>query len=176
MTFPSSLPSSALCKTRISKHKTRTICFAAPSAAMSSQTVHRVIYPYDPHTLTWTDGIGLFVAAAQPVGEETRPPMPPPVLSYALEPDHPIVFRWEAVSTEIMEMLSNFGMQWVAIECFRRYQQARGAEDRDTRLFSSQCVNYQRKRKLYGVSCMIFMCCLVSLFLGHVFSCHWLSA
>lgn len=113
MPLPSSLLSSALCKTGISTHKTRTICFATPSAVMSSQAVHRVIYPYDPHTVTWADRSS-------------------PARSYVLGADHPIVSRWEAVSTEIIEMLRNFGMRWAAIECVRRYLPARGLEDRDT--------------------------------------------
>ncbi|KAM5439785.1 hypothetical protein MferCBS31731_004195 [Microsporum ferrugineum] len=82
----------------------------------------RYMYPHDPYTLTRYN--------AFPPGLSTGV-VPLDVLTFAVSSNHPIVARWDDVSTYTIEQLDRLNIPWVAVECFQRRQEEEESEDRD---------------------------------------------
>ena len=81
---------------------------------LSNDQLTRLIYLEDPHNeSTPLDNFGS-------VHLIDSPRRPLPLITSALDKDHPIISSWDEVCGKIIEMLGKANIRWVTVGCFKR--------------------------------------------------------
>ena len=102
-----------------------TIPLQQPAKMPVEGDTERYFYPWNPHTKTHEQVRSIHNPVVQSA------PGIAPIHTFAIEPTHPIVPHWRDVCGQTVEKLDKAGINWVAVECFRRRQQYEKADDID---------------------------------------------